>query len=51
MSAEFGTRWNSDVDRDNKCKLGRIDEFDTLSGADEGEREEIRHEAIHGFLE
>ena len=27
------------------------DEFDTLSGADEREREEIRRESIYGFLE
>ena len=39
------------VDRDNTWKLGKINEFDTLSGADEGELEGIRHEAIHGFLE
>ena len=44
-------RWTSNVDRDNARKVGRFDEFDTLSGADEREREENRCEAIHGFLE
>ena len=29
------------INFDKTWKLGRIDEFDTLSGADEGEREEI----------
>ena len=42
---------DSNVDRDNAWKLGRIDEFDTLSGADEREREEVRRETIYGFLE
>ena len=32
-------------------ELGRIDESDTLPGADEGEREENRREATHGFLD
>ena len=39
--ADFATRRNSNVDRDKAWKLARIDEFDTLSGADEREGEEI----------
>ena len=50
-SAEFATRWTSNVNCDNTRKLGRIDECDTLPGADEGEREEIRREPTHGFLD
>ena len=50
-SAEFATRRTANVDRDNAWKLARIDKFDTLSGADEREREENRREAIHDFLE
>ena len=49
--AEIAIRCTSNVDRDNAWKLGIIDEFDTLSGADERELEEIRREAIYGFLE
>ena len=45
------TRWISNVNCDNTRKLGRIDESDMLLGADEGEREEIRREVTHGFLD
>ena len=43
--------WTSNIDRDNAWKLGRIDEFGTLSGADEREHEEVRPETIYGFTE
>ena len=35
---EPAVRWTSDIDCDYPRKLGRIDEVDTLSGADERER-------------
>ena len=50
-SPEFAIRWTSNVNCDNPRKFGRIDESDALPGADEGEREEIRREATHGFLD
>ena len=50
-SADFAIRWTTNVDCDNAWKHGKIDEFDTLAGADEGDREEVRCAAFHGFLE
>ena len=41
VSAEFAIRWTSNVNCKNTRKLGRIDQSDTLPGADKGEREEI----------
>ena len=48
---EPAVRWTSDIDCDYPRKLGRTNEIDTLSRADERESEEIRHEEIHGLVE
>ena len=45
------TRWTSNVNCDKTRKLGRVDENYTLPRADEQEREEIRREVTHGFLD
>ena len=43
--------WTSDIDCNYPRKLGRTDETDTLSRADERESEEIGYEEIHGLVE
>ena len=42
-NSEPAVRWTSDIDCDYPLKLGRTDETDTLSGADERERERVRN--------
>ena len=48
---EPAVRWTSDIDCDYLRKLGRTNEIDTLSRADERESEEFRYEEIHGLVE
>ena len=48
---EAAVRWASNIDCDYPRKLGRTDEIDTLSRADERESEEFRYEEIHGLVE
>ena len=50
-SSEPAVRWASNVECDYPRKLGRINEADTLSRADEREGEKIRHEESHGLVE
>ena len=50
-SSEPAVRWASNVDCDYPRKLGRINETDTLSRADEREGEKIRHEESHRLVE
>ena len=50
-SSEPAVRWASNIDCDYPRKLGRTNEADTLSRADEREGEEIRHEESHGLVE
>ena len=49
-SSEPAVGWASNVDCDYPRKLGRINEADTLSRADEREDEKIRHEESHGLV-
>ena len=51
MNPEPPVRWTSDIDCDYPQKLGRTNEIDTLSRADERESEELRYEEIHGLVE
>ena len=48
---EPAVRWDSNTDCDYPRKLGRTNEIDTLSRADEREGEEFRYEEIHGLVE
>ena len=50
-NSEPAVRWTSDIDCDYPRKLGRTDETDTFSGADERESEELRYEEVHGLVE
>ena len=50
-NSEPAIRWTSDIDCDYPRKLGRTNEIDTLSRADERKSEELRHEEIHGLVE
>ena len=49
-NSEPAVRWTSNVDCDYSRKLGRINEADTLSRADERQGEKIGHEESHGLV-
>ena len=48
---EPAVRWTSDIDCDYPRKLGRTNEIDTLSRADERDGEKFRYEEIDGLVE
>ena len=50
-NSEPAVRWASNTDCDYPRKLGRTNEIDVLSRADERESEEFRYEEIHGLVE